>query len=113
MHLPVITDWPRIGPGAGTAFKKPRKHADLQGFEQGLQHPDHRFKSGCRLDKGPSKDGPFFVCSHTQLPGTGYQKYTFSKNSYDQKNEAKFQIFLQYFCKSILLVPIFQGMGPL
>ena len=69
MHLPCISDWPRIGPGAGTVFKKPRKHANLQGLEQGLQHPDHRFKSGCRLEMGPSKDGPVFIAKTQYLCG--------------------------------------------
>lgn len=27
----------------------------------GLQHPDHQFKSGCRLFEESSEDGSFFV----------------------------------------------------
>ena len=33
----------------------------------GLQHPDHRFKSGCRLEMGPSKDGPVFIAKTQYL----------------------------------------------
>lgn len=33
----------------------------LEAEKQGLQYPDHQFKSGCRLSEESSEDGSFFV----------------------------------------------------